>query len=38
MLSHQLPVVALVGHYPANKLMGRETIPGRQAFAPPAMR
>jgi hypothetical protein len=27
-----------VGHYPANKLMGREAIPGRQAFAPPAMR
>jgi hypothetical protein len=38
MLSHQLPVAALVGRYPANKLMGRETIPGQQAFAPPAMR
>ena len=37
-LSDQLPVVALVGHYPANKLMGRETIPGQRAFAPPAMR
>jgi hypothetical protein len=38
MLSHQLPVAALVGRYPANKLMGRETIPGRQAFSPPPMR
>ncbi len=25
-LSDQLPIVALVGHYPANKLMGRELI------------
>jgi hypothetical protein len=38
MLSHQLPVAALVGRYPANKLMGRETIPGQQAFSPPTMR
>ena len=38
MLSHQLPVAALVGRYPANKLMGRETIPGQRTFAPPAMR
>ena len=38
MLSHQLPVAALVGRYPANKLMGRETIPGRQAFTPSTMR
>ena len=26
-LSDHLPVVALVGRYPANKLMGREAIP-----------
>ncbi len=26
-LSDQLPVVALVGHYPTNKLMGRRPIP-----------
>jgi hypothetical protein len=26
-LSIQLPIVALVGHYPTNKLMGREPIP-----------
>ena len=25
-LSDQLPVVALVGHYPANKLIGREPL------------
>ncbi len=25
-LSDQLPIVALVGHYPTNKLMGRELI------------
>ncbi len=28
-LSDQLPIVALVGHYPANKLMGRDLIPDR---------
>ena len=27
MLSHPLPVVALVGHYPTNKLMGRKPFP-----------
>ena len=27
-LSDQLPVIALVGHYPANKLMGRGLILG----------
>jgi len=27
-LSDQLPVVALVGHYPANKLIGREPLHG----------
>ena len=26
-LSDQLPVVALVGRYPANKLIGREPLP-----------
>ncbi len=28
-LSDHLPVIALVGRHPANKLMGREPIPGR---------
>ena len=28
-LSDQLPVGALVGHYPTNKLIGRETLPIR---------
>ncbi len=28
-LSDRLPIEALVGHYPANKLMGREFIPKR---------
>ncbi len=28
-LSDQLPIAALVGHYPANKLMGRDLIPDR---------
>ena len=28
-LSDQLPVDALVGHYPTNKLIGRETLPIR---------
>jgi hypothetical protein len=31
-LSDQLPVVALVGHYPTNKLIGRETLPNRISF------
>jgi hypothetical protein len=31
-LSRQLPVVALVGRYPANKLIGRGPIPGRNSF------
>jgi hypothetical protein len=31
-LSDQLPVVALVGHYPTNKLIGRETLPNRNSF------
>ena len=39
-LSDQLPIVALVGHYPTNKLMGRKLIPhhehGSEARFPPA--
>ena len=31
-LSGRLPVVALVGHYPTNKLIDREPIPGRKTF------
>ncbi len=31
-LSGRLPVVALVGHYPTNKLIGREHIPDRKTF------
>ena len=33
-LSGRLPVVALVGHYPTNKLIGREPIPHRKTFHP----
>ncbi len=29
-LSDQLAIVALVGHYPTNKLMAREPVPNRQ--------
>ena len=39
-LSDQLPIVALVSHYPTNKLMGRKLIPDREhmseAHFPPA--
>ena len=31
-LSGRLPVEALVGHYPTNKLIGRESIPNRKTF------
>jgi hypothetical protein len=31
-LSDQLPVNALVGRYPTNKLIGREAIPDRRTF------
>lgn len=31
-LSGRLPVVALVGHHPTNKLIGREPIPDRKDF------
>jgi len=34
----RLPVVALVGHHPTNKLIGREPIPSQKIFPPPPMR
>ena len=37
-LSGRLPVVALVGHYPTNKLIGREPIPNRKTFHTQTMR
>src|SRR5699024_1863010 len=37
-LSGRLPAVALVAHYPTNKLIGREPIPNRTNFPPPTMR
>ena len=37
-LSGRLPVVALVGHYPTNKLIGRGPIPHRKSFPPHTMR
>ena len=37
-LSGRLPVDALVGHHPTNKLIGREPIPHRKNFPHPAMR
>jgi hypothetical protein len=37
-LSGRLPVVALVGRHPANKLIGRGPIPDRGPFPAPAMR
>ena len=36
-LSGRLPVVALVGHHPANKLIGREPHHGRKNFPPRPM-
>lgn len=33
-LSGRLPVAALVGHYPTNKLIGRGPIPHRKNFPP----
>ncbi len=36
-LSDQLPVVALVGRYPTNKLIGREPLPKRNPFPHQAM-
>ena len=37
-LSDQLPVVALVGRYPTNKLMDREPLPKRLNFPAGTMR
>src|SRR5690606_3792376 len=37
-LSGRLPVVALVGHYPTNKLIGRGLILHRKNFQPQTMR
>lgn len=37
-LSGRLPVVALVGHYPTNKLIGRGPIPHRKSFPPQTMK
>lgn len=37
-LSGRLPVVALVGHYPTNKLIGRGLILHRRSFQPSPMR
>ena len=37
-LSDQLPVVALVGHYPTNKLIGREALLKRNPFPHQVMR
>ena len=37
-LSRRLPVVALVGRYPTNKLIGHEPIPDRRGFARTIMR
>ncbi len=35
MLSHPVPIIALVGHYPTNKLVGRGLIPRRNyTFGP----
>src|SRR3954469_7585462 len=36
-LSDQLPVLALVGHYPANELIGRGLIQKRQVLRSPAL-
>ena len=33
-LSGRIPVAALVGHYPTNKLIGRRLIPHRKSFPP----
>ncbi len=38
MLSHPVPVVALVGHYPTNKLIGHGPIPDRRSLARRTMR
>ncbi len=38
MLSHPIPVVALVGRYPTNKLIGHGPLPDRRNFARKIMR
>ena len=37
-LSRRLPVVALVGRYPTNKLIGHRLLPGRRSFDQRPMR
>ena len=37
-LSRRLPVVALVGRYPTNKLIGHRLLPGRRSFDQRLMR
>ncbi len=37
MLSHPVPIIALVGHYPTNKLIGRGPIPRRNHTFDPEM-
>ena len=37
-LSHLLDIFALVGHYPTNKLISHEPVPGRNSFGNRAMR
>jgi hypothetical protein len=37
MLSHPLPIIALVGHYPTNKLVGRSLLLGRNHTFDPGM-
>ncbi len=34
MLSHPVPIDALVGFYPTNKLIGRGPVPRRRSFDP----
>ena len=36
-LSHPLGILALVGRYPANKLIPHEPLPGRDSFRKPEM-
>src|SRR5687767_12719360 len=36
-LSDQLPIVALVGHYPTNKLIGHRPLPKREALSGPPL-
>ena len=36
-LSDQLPIVALVGHYPTNKLIGHRPLPKHEALSGPPL-